>query len=314
MNHFMLSKILCITMFISFLGLASCGGGSQSQAQKGPKPFVMPTIPAIMTDPQDRANFLAGHYWDHFDFKDTSVVGQPQVAEQAFANYIEILPHVTPSVASASIQHVLSEAQAEPKVFTFFKDLFEKYLYDPNSPMRNEELYLTVLEHMIDLLMVDGFDKGQISSQLESIRLNRPGQIATDFVYTLPTGRQGRMHDIKSEFLVIFFNNPGCTSCGEIQYGFEQSQIFKEMQDRGRLKILAMYVDEDFVAWEEHRTSMPAHWINGYDASLTIRKDKLYDLRAIPNLYLLDKDKRVILRDTPPQRLEEFLYYQLQGN
>lgn len=65
----------------------------------------------------------------------------------------------------------------------------------------------------------------------------------------------------------------------------------------GKLKIVAIYPDEDLEAWRKHLKEIPAEWINGYDADLTMRKEESYDLRAIPSLYLLDKDKKVLLKD-----------------
>ncbi|HBK95202.1 MAG TPA: DUF5106 domain-containing protein, partial [Porphyromonadaceae bacterium] len=38
----------------------------------------------------------------------------------------------------------------------------------------------------------------------------------------------------------------------------------------------------------------------------TITKQKLYDIKAIPTLYLLDKDKKVILKDTSIEAIESF--------
>jgi hypothetical protein len=42
---------------------------------------------------------------------------------------------------------------------------------------------------------------------------------------------------------------------------------------------------------------MPSRWINGYDDALTITSERLYNLNAIPSLYLLDGDKRVLIKD-----------------
>jgi hypothetical protein len=41
---------------------------------------------------------------------------------------------------------------------------------------------------------------------------------------------------------------------------------------------------------------MPAEWIQGRD-EYGLYKNNVYDLRAIPSLYLLDKDKKVLLKD-----------------
>ena len=51
----------------------------------------------------------------------------------------------------------------------------------------------------------------------------------------------------------------------------------------------------------------PKEWYNGYDPDYVIRTDVLYNVRAIPSLYLLDKDKNVIMKDTPEARLFDWL-------
>ncbi|MDR2585979.1 MAG: DUF5106 domain-containing protein [Prevotellaceae bacterium] len=312
MNRSYLCRSVIFTAIAACCVAASCGGGGRGEQTRTPKPFVLPTVPSIIIDPQEQANYLARHYWDLFDFDDTVHISQPKVIEKAIVEYLGIMQHVMPKEAATSFQSTIDKSQANIQIFRFFQILFEKYLYDPNSPLRNEDLYIMVLEGVVGSHQLDELEKIQPRFQLELLNLNRPGTIAADFVYTLGAGKKENMHRIKSEFLILFFNNPGCASCGEIQQGFEESFVFKELFNSGRMKILAMYVDDDFVAWESYRNTFPAHWINGYDASLSIRNNRLYDLRAIPNIYLLDKDKRVILRDVNAPQLEEYLYYMLQ--
>jgi len=294
---------LYIIFFVGFT-VISCTGNSKKQQAKTSKEFSLPSIPLIITDPQARASYLADHYWDNFDFNDTALINKPEIAEQAFVNYIEILSHTALPVIVSSINNTIEQALANEYMFVYFTDLFEKYLYDPNSPMRNEEVYIVALDYIVASPKVDETNKIRPSFQLEHLNKNRPGQIAADFTYTLANGKREKMHNIKSDYLVIFFNNPGCQACKQIQFGFEQSPVILRMQAMGKLKVLAMYTDRDIDAWEQYQSVIPTQWINGYDDAFVINDEKLYDLRAIPNLYLLDKDKRVILKDAPPEHLE----------
>mgnify|MGYP002559193529 CR=1 FL=1 len=75
------------------------------------------------------------------------------------------------------------------------------------------------------------------------------------------------------------------------------SPMLSEMIERGRLKILALYPDEDLTEWRNYRDHIPATWINAYDAGCLVRENGTYDLTAIPSLYLLDSDKRVLVKD-----------------
>ncbi|MBO7320662.1 MAG: DUF5106 domain-containing protein, partial [Bacteroidales bacterium] len=51
--------------------------------------------------------------------------------------------------------------------------------------------------------------------------------------------------------------------------------------------------------WYKYMPIYPENWINCHNEDLKIRGENLYDVRAIPSLYLLDREKRVILKDAP---------------
>ena len=310
----MVRKTICFTTVIAALLILSCGGNSrQSKQIKETSTFSLPAIPSMITHPAERADYLAGHYWDNLDFNDTSLIHKPEILEQAFVNFIDIFPHVTEGTLKQSIHKTLERALINESMFSHFTDLFEKYLYDPNAPMRNEECYAFVVDYIIESEEIDDINKVRPLFQLEQIKKNRRGTIAIDFVYTLSNGRQESMHRIKADYTILFFNNPGCIACGEYQQGLELAPVVTQLMGAGRLKILAMYVDEDIASWEGYRASIPSSWINGYDAPVAIRNGNLYDLRAIPSLYLLDKEKRVLLKDALPNQIEEMLIYYVQN-
>jgi hypothetical protein len=75
------------------------------------------------------------------------------------------------------------------------------------------------------------------------------------------------------------------------------SPLINEMCEVGLLSILSLYPDEDIAAWRAYLPAMPQHWINAYDEAMTITNERLYSLRAIPSLYLLDKEKQVLIKD-----------------
>ena len=77
----------------------------------------------------------------------------------------------------------------------------------------------------------------------------------------------------------------------------------------GRLAVLNIYIDEDLDAWRSYMPIYPKEWLNGYDAAHILRQDVLYNIRAIPSLYLLDAEKRILLKDAPLERVQEALIF-----
>ena len=76
---------------------------------------------------------------------------------------------------------------------------------------------------------------------------------------------------------------------------------------RKEIAVLNVYIDEDLAAWREYEHNYPRSWYSGYDAAGIIREDLLYNVRAIPSLYLLDSDKRVVLKDAPTAKVIQLL-------
>lgn len=88
----------------------------------------------MMTAPEQRADFLVKHYWDNVNFADTNYIHHPEVTEQAWADYCDILNHVPLETAQEAMRKTIEQTNVDKKVFTYITDLADKYLYDPNSP------------------------------------------------------------------------------------------------------------------------------------------------------------------------------------
>jgi hypothetical protein len=271
--------------------------------------FTMPTIPASITAASDRANYLAAHYWDHFDFADTVYVHLPEVTEQAFVNYLSILPYTSgPAVTEASVRQVLAKAEQEDsgRMYGFFLEMFAKYLYDPNSLFRDDELYIPVAQYLLADVRSSEAEKMRMKYTLEGLLKNRTGTVAADFAYVLPDGRRRHLHDVKADYTLLMFYNPDCHACGEVIASIKQSAVLGKLHADGKLAILLFYPDEDIEIWKAHRADIPADWINGYDRHAKVKEEEIYDLRAIPSLYLLGRNKTVLLKDVNFDRVENY--------
>lgn len=77
--------------------------------------------------------------------------------------------------------------------------------------------------------------------------------------------------------------------CKTVREAISASPMLNELIERGKLKVLALFPDEDLTEWQEYRPQIPARWINAYDKGCVVRDRELYDLKAIPALYLLDR-------------------------
>lgn len=300
--------------------VAGCGQRKAEQFQALPFPDVLP--PAMMEDPQDRAEYMAQNMWNSLtdpsrtypcDSLLVSGVRRTDV-EQKFANWTQVLGMSSRPVAEKSVSRLYDRTLACEKkdtssnVFETFASLVDKYLFDPNSPLRDEDLYGAYASR---LAAYEGYTEVQKEKYARDARLcalNKVGTKAADFRFADRRGKIRTLYGVEAPYTLLFFSNPGCEACMSIINVLKEDPQISGMISSGRLKVLNIYIDEDLDAWRSYMPVYPDEWYNGFDPDFVIRNETLYNVRAIPSLYLLDSEKTVLLKDAPENRMFEYLY------
>lgn len=280
---------------------------SSNNKSKEPLTFIPALAPAMLPAEQ-KAEYLREHYWDKFDFSDTTFINRIDSTRMLTAFAIYATGYVHDTLAYRYMPRLMQRASTSKRMYTYFLMLAEGVLHDPNSPLRNDEKYIPVLESAVQSEWLDEYERMPYEYDLEMARQNRIGHVANDFTFTLASNRTGKLHNIKADYTLIFISNPGCPMCREIKEQIIASPMLQELIERRELKVLVIYPDADLEAWREHLGDYPESWLNAYDADQRIEKERLYDLKAIPALYLLDKQKRVMAKDcTDVAHIEKLL-------
>lgn len=303
----------------AFLSLTSCGGsprsgasGSEAAPQSGQATasaaaqapeLVIPQPPVMLSGDSARLDFMARHYWDNFDYADSTWIADTAALEETFTPWAQILFRLPERQAAGLTGALISRGNDYPQMQLRLLDVAEYFWRHPNSPFRSEELFIPVLEAVAAAPGIDSLYKLRPRAQLASALKNRPGMRAADFAYTLGSGGTGRLSDIRAEYTLLLFYNPGCAECARVEEYILRSELFSSLLSSGRMKVLAVYPDEDVAAWRAHLPQMPRGWTVGH-APMERGGTAAYDLPGIPALYLLDRNKKVLVKDRSVEQIE----------
>ena len=308
-------KRLIIGMIVLFgLGMVACGNTQRKQEKESPavvqekkkRSFQLPEVPVMLDTPEARAAFVCEHYWDHFDFADTAYIHLPDITEQAIVNFMDLMPRVPQELADKAMRILYEKAAPHSPMLWHFWETMSRYWQNANSPMRNEEMLIRLCRSVEEVPQVEEVLKQRASFARRMAEKNRPGMKAADFVYTLASGKQARMYGLKAEYTLLFFYNPDCHTCADVKQAMQRSLLLKDMVSGGRMKVLTVYPDEDVALWRNRLGEMSEEWINGYDKGQVLTMEERYDLSSIPSFYLLDKDKKVLLKDADWRQVMQF--------
>ena len=280
-------------------------------------PFPDVQIPTMITGQQEAIEYIAVNYWNGITDEsrtypsDSVLVSgvRKNDVEQKFADWTAIMDYAGYKVWPKAVANVYDRALAcerkdtSSQVFETFVDLFQKYYYDPNSPMRNEDVYHHFVTRYVSYEGLDNVLKGKYDREVRLTGLNRVGTKAADFRFSDRRGRMTNLYDIDAEMTLLFFSNPGCDACLQIINVLRDEPVIASRIEDGTLAVVNVYIDEDIHAWRSYMPIYPEEWYNGFDPDMVIRNNDLYNVRAIPSLYLLDNEKRVILKDAPEDKV-----------
>lgn len=286
--------------FAALLLVAACGGRPSAPAVvTDPDGFPMIVPPESVQGEEFRTEFLAVHFWDAFFEREVSLP-EPNL-EEKFSLWTMLLASSSEKTVSAAADRWLKKMPESS--ISKMAALAEKYLYNHSSPLRNGEVFAVVGQKLSLLPSLDSLQRVIYANEARLCSLNKVGTKAGDFSFVTMAGAENNLYSIKAPLILLVFSNPGCHMCEEIQQAIAVSPNLTNMQKDGSLVIVNIYPDEDEVAWRKVAKGYPKEWVSGIDREQAIRNKQIYDLWAIPSLYLLSSNKTVILKDAPLQEV-----------
>lgn len=269
--------------------------------------FVLPQIPDSLRTAQGRFHYVVKNYWESLCFNDASCLEMDgRLLEEALVNYIDLLSRIPLDKSGQYLKEFLGRTSANARVQNHMNSLLRKYLINYDSPMRNHDLYICAADYLKENAL-DQMTRFNAMQDAAMLQLNPQGGKASDFVYMLPDKTMHNMHDVKAKYTLLFFYTPGCASCVHVTGQLKNSGIVGKMVQEGTLALLAISTQDDTPSWRKYLHDIPHNWVSGCDRDMLLTVDGIYDLRVPPVLYLLDADKKILLKDVPFVQIEEYL-------
>jgi len=263
---------------------------------------------------QQKDSILIERFWDTYDFTDTIRLSSSATTERMLVDYLSQLSELTEERACENIRRLVLKTKVNKVVNRWFLQRLEHHLYEPDSSLRNDSYYISVLEEALTSGHLDGMMRIRPLYQLKMLKKNRIGIKAADFTFILSTGEFQKLWDVSAKYTLLLFYDPDCIYCRQSMMELSESSVINSfLQHSGlslsQLALVTICTEGEMDAWKEYQQSLPSVWINGYDVRKVLTEKELYFLRSLPSIYLLGEDKQVLLKE--PSSIGEVTGYLL---
>lgn len=263
----------------------------------------LPEVPDSLRDPRQRAEYVIDRYWDAMDWRDTVLTRDDRFMEQCAADFYAVTQHTDSVTASAAVKKMLDGASADPEAYRRIAEISQVYLFEPESPVADDELFLAVADRLMADRRLGEADMLRLADAHRAAVLNRVGRRASDFEFVGRDGLRSSLYDaVKTNSrTIVMFYDPDCHDCMD----FERHLADAGLKDTGVIMI-SPYGEQDGL-WARHAATMPAEWIVGLPVDEEFEDEEIYDLRAIPTVLLLDREATVIAKNLTLYNIDKVL-------
>lgn len=261
--------------------------------------FHYPVPPDSISDRRERIAYMVSNFWNEQSISDTTNFQNPKL----LLDYLYLLKQEETNELN-NIKSFVSLACRKEQTFGRILFWLDQILYDSSSPHYNEDTYLRLMTEVV-ASETDSVMKLIPEERVKMMRKNQIGKPANDFFYIDRKGKRHDLYEVDAPLLLLVFNNPDCSLCHHTEEAIIGNTLIQDMQKRGQLKVFAIAPDADFKEWKKHK--YPPSWLTGIDRERAIYRNRLYDIQRLPCIYLLDKDKQVLLKEADYGRLNVYL-------
>lgn len=270
-------------------------------------------LPKPAPEMYQRRDLIVKHYaehaFDYYPFEDGRMANTPMFVER-MREFGGQLLYISPAISCGLVDEILTKAQANTQNYSAFFRWLEKSFGNLESPYYNEELYLTMLRNAMAYNELEKDLVNHCKSEFNLHNKNLAGQQISDFHVLWSDGTESNLTDVSGEFILLYFQNPDCPTCTEVRGKMAENEDLNKAIASGRLKVVTIYFERDEELWRRYlKEKANPNYLHGWDDKAEIDAGNLYDLRAIPFMFLLDKDKKILKKDLQYNELSDYLKY-----
>ncbi len=268
------------------------------------------------------------HFFDNIDNADPRVLRSP-VQFSKVDYYIQKLTVQHPDSLIRSIDYVLDLVKPSEETFKFYLIHFLN-TYAKSKIIGMDAIYVHLVEKYYATGMAPWTEEEQLTNIVDNAKTLKPlliGKTAPDLncrVFDLEgsltvkdsenihqrfkTKGKKALHEVEADYTILFIWAPDCGHCKKAMP--KMIEFYNKFKPEGVeiYAICSKFVNgiPECTSFIDERRGM-LDWINVIDPYHESKYKEIYDVRSTPQLYVLDKNKEIVLKRIGTEQLPEVM-------
>jgi thiol-disulfide isomerase/thioredoxin len=251
-------------------------------------------------------HYTKAHLFDHIDFNDERFLNSPAYNEKMEYYITKLTPQIPDSIIVAG-DYLLSKA-TNPEIFRYTLSYITS-TYEKSDYIGMDAIFVHMARKYYLAGKADWVSDKQIKKIKERADALEPlliGKKAPNIIVKDPSQEKYlQLYDLKAKYVIVYIWSPDCGHCKK------STPVLKKIYDKYKsegLEVFAVGNDFENEKWLEYIKDNNLDWINGSDGGeFTSNFRHLYDVYSTPQTYLLDKDKKILIKKIEVEALDAYI-------
>lgn len=251
-------------------------------------------------------------FWNGVDFNADWTLRTPVYANK-LRKYIREL---TPQNADSLIKYadaLIAKTKGNKELFKFTVNWIALEYKTPKT-MGTEALYV----HLIDTYWTEELAFWSNPEEIKGLRgeisLMKPsliGKTGQDITAINEKGESVSLYELNTPIKVVFIYSYECEHCQKETP--DMVRVYNQWKDQG-IGVFALSTDKDEAKWKQFVADNKMTFTNAFDPQRKSRYERKYHIDITPELYVLDKNNKIIASNLSPNQLPAFLEGEREKN
>lgn len=252
--------------------------------------------------------YTRDHYFDHIDLADDRMLRTPFMFNRV-QTYIDQLHIQIPDSIIRGVDYILEQTKPSKDMFRFYLIHFLNK-YAASKVVGMDAVYVHIAKNYYGKGLATWTEEEQLQKILDNAAKLEPlliGKTAPNIRMQKRDGTPIELYDIGSEYTVLYFWRYDCGHCKEsTPYMKEFYEQFKD-KDITLMAACLKFTDEVEGCWDYIDDNEINDWLHTVDPYGRSRFHEKYDLRTTPQVYILNRDKEIVMKKIGAEQLTEVM-------
>lgn len=255
-----------------------------------------------------RFYYTRDHYFDYIDLADDRLLRTPFMFGRV-KTFIDQLHIQTPDSIIRGVDYILEETRPG-------KDMFRYYLihflnkYAGSKVVGMDKVYVHIAKNYYEKGLATWTDKEQLQKIIDNANKIEPlliGKKAPNITMQKRDGTPVELYKIDSEYTILYFWRYDCGHCKE------STPYMKEFYEQYKDKDITLmagclkFKEDVKGCWDYIDENGIDNWLHTVDPYGRSRFHEKYDLRTTPQIYILNRDKEIVMKKIGAEQLPEVM-------